>query len=391
MFTGDSYVWEECEAAIEGCNADTCLAEVGYSCVYDGDFVTSDCMPVCGDGIILSDDSEDPEECDAGSVGDLGCSDTTCTVVMGYECNSDGPTGANPNSEDPETTSCDVLIGWDCNANNLCGVVNGDGYTVSDFEECDDGNDVDTDGCEVEGVVTPGYACQVWYDAEHNSDCTAVIGDGEVNGDEECDDGNSDSDDGCDDSGMFEGPDDRDWECDNGEPSLCGPSDWENPISDSVLNGYISSDLLSTIENWSIATSGPANVQAAGFDQPTTSSNTIRAALTIVDSVNGVAIADVRSAVELIREELQELLQIACVANAVGDGVSLDDCRFVDALSRCVIPEIYPQNNAAKRAIGDDQTDVVATFRVVSRYPSSSSALACGLAFLIAAVVALFN
>jgi cysteine-rich repeat protein len=85
----------------------------------------------------------------------------------------------------------------------------GDGI-VQRGEECDDGNDEDTDGCTNvctepvcgDGIVQPGEECDDGNNSS-NDECTntcerAVCGDGIVQrGVELCDDGNSDSTDSC--------------------------------------------------------------------------------------------------------------------------------------------------------------------------------------------------
>src|SRR5581483_4038240 len=88
----------------------------------------------------------------------------------------------------------------------------GDGV-LEDDEECDDGNDQDGDGCESDctlpfcgnGVVDPGEACDDGNDDGDDDcepDCTPtpappVCGDGQVDPDERCDDGNDEDGDGC--------------------------------------------------------------------------------------------------------------------------------------------------------------------------------------------------
>ncbi|HEY1099252.1 MAG TPA: DUF4215 domain-containing protein [Myxococcota bacterium] len=82
----------------------------------------------------------------------------------------------------------------------------GDGV-VNGTDECDDGNDVDGDGCTDcvidecgDGVVNNGDECDDGNDVDGDG-CTAcvidVCGDGIVNNDDECDDGNDVDGDGC--------------------------------------------------------------------------------------------------------------------------------------------------------------------------------------------------
>ena len=79
-------------------------------------------------------------------------------------------------------------------------------------EECDDGNDVDGDGCESDCTVTPG---------------APVCGNGIVEGDEECDDGNQRDGDGCESDCTLpfcgNGIVDRGEQCDPGLDDTCEP------------------------------------------------------------------------------------------------------------------------------------------------------------------------
>jgi cysteine-rich repeat protein len=73
-------------------------------------------------------------------------------------------------------------------------IVCGDG--MRKFEECDDANTKDGDGCSADCKIEEGYRC---YSTLAGKDkCEKLkCGDGVVSGDEECDDGNEKSDDGC--------------------------------------------------------------------------------------------------------------------------------------------------------------------------------------------------
>ncbi|MDC0675874.1 DUF4215 domain-containing protein [Nannocystis radixulma] len=91
----------------------------------------------------------------------------------------------------------------------------GDGI-LEPGEQCDDGNDVNGDGCENDctptggvdcgnGTLDPGEECDDGNDVamdgcENNcteTDISANCGDGTVNGDDECDDGDQDNTDAC--------------------------------------------------------------------------------------------------------------------------------------------------------------------------------------------------
>ncbi len=82
---------------------------------------------------------------------------------------------------------------------SLCaveGVVCGNGV-VENGEPCDDGNLVNGDGCSNTCVVEPGFTCV-------GAVCTAGCGDGQPASPEQCDDGNLVSGDGCSNSCVIE-------------------------------------------------------------------------------------------------------------------------------------------------------------------------------------------
>lgn len=66
-------------------------------------------------------------------------------------------------------------------------------------ELCDDGNQLDGDGCSALCEVEDGFTCSVYATASEaiSELCTPICGDGLVRGDEVCDDGNADPEDGC--------------------------------------------------------------------------------------------------------------------------------------------------------------------------------------------------
>lgn len=89
-------------------------------------------------------------------------------------------------------TASSVQVVSDVQTTDICG----DG-SVGRYEECDDGNDFDYDGC-TRCLVDPTYAC-----AEEPSVCvrtaapTGGCGDSHIQSPEECDDGNGRGGDGC--------------------------------------------------------------------------------------------------------------------------------------------------------------------------------------------------
>ena len=95
-------------------------------------------------------------------------------------------------------------------ADNPCGGFCGDG-TLDPGEECDDGNNVDGDGCSADctvegfcgdGVLDPGEECDDGNNVDGDgcsANCTVegFCGDGVLDPGEECDDGNNVDGDGC--------------------------------------------------------------------------------------------------------------------------------------------------------------------------------------------------
>ncbi len=148
---GDGYVQEGIEACDDG-NDD------------DADMCTNTCMLAsCGDGIV-----QEGEECDDGNDDD----GDECTNLCGLAICGDGIIQVDIEECDDlgESETCND----DCTP-SLCGDMK---VNMSSGEECDDGNDDDTDMCT--GLCL-----------------LPVCGDGFVQDGEECDDGNLDPGDGC--------------------------------------------------------------------------------------------------------------------------------------------------------------------------------------------------
>ena len=92
------------------------------------------------------------------------------------------------------------------------GGVCGNALLEQDSESCDDGNQVEGDGCGMLCDVEKGWTCQ-----GGPSECSITCGDGiVVVGLEECDDGGAEPGDGCDSACKIE----AEWSC-AGEPSAC--------------------------------------------------------------------------------------------------------------------------------------------------------------------------
>ncbi len=155
-------VGEQCDqgkSTYPGCSA-TCQIQPGYQCPFAG----APCVPVCGDGILITP----AEQCDPGITAEASACNADCTVKPGYACNA---------------TSCHKTVCGD-------GVVEG-------TEGCDplpsnnDLGDGCTPLCTAEPTCPPGTA------STPGGACTTKCGDGLVLGTEQCDDGNAVSGDGC--------------------------------------------------------------------------------------------------------------------------------------------------------------------------------------------------
>lgn len=71
--------------------------------------------------------------------------------------------------------------------------VYGNGIVTADIELCDDGNQMNGDGCSDVGLIEAGWNCQ----RDEPSTCATICGDAILIGSEQCDDGNRESNDGC--------------------------------------------------------------------------------------------------------------------------------------------------------------------------------------------------
>lgn len=186
---------EICETNQAGCDSD-CL---GFS-------PDPTAGAVCGNGVI-----ESGETCDAPDPGN-GCA-ADCTVEADFTCPRPNTCFADPTCRDgilhsPLGEFCDDGNDIDNDGcSNTCQVnpdyncyglgpsvcvqeTCGDGIRTPS-EDCDDNNAVDGDGC-TDCLVDDGYACP-----NQAEPCVEKCGDGERVGNEECDDGNTVNDDGC--------------------------------------------------------------------------------------------------------------------------------------------------------------------------------------------------
>jgi fibro-slime domain-containing protein len=171
-------VGEQCDdkgSAFPGCD-DKCQLEKGYQCPFAG----APCVPVCGDGILVSP----AEQCDpaianqASACYSATTADAThppCSVKPGYVCDSTGchtttcGDGKVEGSEgcDPATKNNDLGDGCTatCTAEptcpktgGACSTICGDGLVLGS-EACDDGNAVSGDGCSSDCKIEAGFTC----------------------------------------------------------------------------------------------------------------------------------------------------------------------------------------------------------------------------------------
>jgi fibro-slime domain-containing protein len=223
-FCGDGTVngTEECDDANgtpgDGCSA-SCEVEPGYACDDSG------CAIVCGDGLVVG-----AEACDDGDqMGGDGCSADCSSVEAGYVCPISSGVGGEcvmqeegavcPNGQLEFGEQCDD--GNDIDGDGCTNCQTDDGYrcptpgsrcellpTCGDGnvdlaigEECDDGDLIGDNGCTAECLVADGYVCPAPRLSDGvllGGDCRAIVcGDTTVEGGEQCDDGNDEPGDGC--------------------------------------------------------------------------------------------------------------------------------------------------------------------------------------------------
>ena len=125
----------------------------------------------------------------------------------------------NQINQDGCDAQCRIEPGWNC-MSTLCYPICGDGRIVG-LEQCDDGNLTDQDGCDAQCRVEPGWSCK-----DMPSSCTTHCGDGIRAGQEICDDGNLDVADGCNDVCNVE----TGFACEGSAPTVCSPVCGDNRV-----------------------------------------------------------------------------------------------------------------------------------------------------------------
>ncbi len=122
----------------DGCS-ETCQREEGWSCAQPGQPCARD--EYCGDGILNGEES-----CDDGNLAPGDCCSDICVLQANCVCTTPNPPLDPPRQECRIVSSC------------------GDGQ-LDEGEDCDDGNAVDSDGCNND-CVTSG---KVLWVAEHET------------------------------------------------------------------------------------------------------------------------------------------------------------------------------------------------------------------------------
>ena len=136
------------------------------------------------------------------------CRPTTCGDLhaQGFEQCEDG------NTEDGDgcSSSCQFEPGFICGQTleselyTCRPIVCGNGLRGS-YEYCDDGNTEDGDGCSSSCEFEDGFICELDYESFPVSSCHLFMcGDGIIDDGEECEDGNIENNDGCSSSCEFE-------------------------------------------------------------------------------------------------------------------------------------------------------------------------------------------
>src|SRR5690606_38226425 len=167
----------------DGCS-DSCGIDPGWICPVAGE----SCMAeACGDDIVAG-----TEECESARTTPASACTASCTFAVGYSCtesgagiecftppevcNNDGVVDfgercddGNVNSGDGCSPLCEIEPGCRPNgggATAACTSACGDGFLLPgelalNPDACDDGNNVDGDGCSATCEVEQGWECQI--------------------------------------------------------------------------------------------------------------------------------------------------------------------------------------------------------------------------------------
>lgn len=169
-----------------GGGSDACTGEAdGTSCGSSLICIADECVEsTCGDGYV---DADAGEECDDGNeMAFDGCEPSICTFTCdeNSDCDDMAPCNGTETCTDnvcvagtpPDDGTVCVLVGGGdgvCRARDCVDPGCGNGV-VDGMEQCDDGNEIGGDGCEVDCT----FSCETNADCDDGSVCT---------GDETCD------------------------------------------------------------------------------------------------------------------------------------------------------------------------------------------------------------
>lgn len=161
-----------------GCGLLACLVAPPVGCGNDGTGEVAD-SGGCNGGRMLPGEEEGDEASSSGESTSTGVESTSESTSDAGVCGDgvlDEGEGCDDGNDVDEDGCPSGAVGG-CAAEGVCG----DGIVWSGMEGCDDGNSMGGDGCEEDCTVTPAGEC----------------GNGEVESGEGCDDGNAVDEDGC--------------------------------------------------------------------------------------------------------------------------------------------------------------------------------------------------
>lgn len=217
---------EDCDDGASGTTCDDFVCEVPWP----GNPLRKQCrfcVTPCGDGQVLgSEECDDGNEAggdDCSSMCRVECSldgtwtdsisgtkynvqrqvDLTISVLAGFGPNPGGPWNGTWTRDGSSHNGGSGIINSTCTRidvgqsfySRLSEVVCGDGV-LEGTEECDDGNRVNSDGCNAQVCEpTPGF--ETYYTCQFCVTGAVGCGDGDLDGGEQCDDGNLFTGDGC--------------------------------------------------------------------------------------------------------------------------------------------------------------------------------------------------